>query len=661
MFVILQFLIAVVIGLFYNALEPEPFLYHPLWTPVLSGAGFLLVAGTGSFLHRYLRRILLRGQISWDSFLVQYQRVVRGYEVFVLLYYAAAVFLLKWPVVLVDLGIDETFLVGKMGLFFPFLLALFLSWIYLYRMSLLIKQKTWTLREYLSFQGRFFLLPLFPLLLFLALSDLIKEYPPLYVYMESYPYLYWSAVLVFFFFLYLVSPFLLKVFWKVRSLPPSFLRRSLEEFSRKLKFHCRDILLWDTKSNILNAAIIGVSGSLRYVILSDALVSSLPEEEIRAVFAHEVGHAKKGHTLLYFAFSVGYIFLFYLLEQHIFLPLFNAFPGERAFSFGSIIFFFVLYWFFIFGYLSRRFEREADLYGARAVEDPFLFTTALENIARMSGHVRTLHSWRHFSVANRVEFLQRAFYFPQEGERFTRRILRLKILFLTLILVAVVVAARDLFDLYPLGKAQMAYYQEEYPQAEKILRDAVARGNRDPLYHFLLGIVLAAQGKYPEAIRSFEVAGNLGQGDEEYESRYTAALFSAAKRAWEENDRERAEQWVRMAEGKIRGGACRKEVHLRRDVYFLLGKILEATGRDKEGRRTIEEALGLKARGGTRDRERVLDLIVRADMHLYLGNEERAMQLYKSAQEEGGLDEAVKEKLELKIRFLEEKGQRIEK
>lgn len=112
-----------------------------------------------------------------------------------------------------------------------------------------------------------------------------------------------------------------------------------------------------------------------------------------------------------------------------------------------------LYFGLFFGFLSRRFERQADIFGCRVVScgradcppnhapddwsrsDPPLcpegvqiFVRALEKIADLNGAMRDARSWRHFSIAKRVDFLQQLATKPEIDRRFQRVVLLLKVL-----------------------------------------------------------------------------------------------------------------------------------------------------------------------------------------------------------------------------------------
>jgi hypothetical protein len=120
------------------------------------------------------------------------------------------------------------------------------------------------------------------------------------------------------------------------------------------------------------------------------------------------------------------------------------------------------YIFVVFGFLSRRCERQADIFGCKAVScasriclghspemalpqgSPGLcptgihiFIAALEKVAAVNGINRDrpgfLHSWQHSTIGRRVAFLQQILIDPQIEQRFQARVRLVKwALFLTL-------------------------------------------------------------------------------------------------------------------------------------------------------------------------------------------------------------------------------------
>ena len=87
---------------------------------------------------------------------------------------------------------------------------------------------------------------------------------------------------------------------------------------------------------------------------------------------------------------------------------------------------FALYWGIGFGYVSRAFERDADLFGADNSPDFAVFATALERIAYMNAVSPDARSWRHGSIRSRVEFLRAAEVSEAVRTRFFNRLAFIK-------------------------------------------------------------------------------------------------------------------------------------------------------------------------------------------------------------------------------------------
>ncbi len=223
-----------------------------------------------------------------------------------------------------------------------------------------------------------------------------------------------------------VMPVLLRVFLGLKPLPAGPLRERLEQTARRLHFRYSNILVWHTRNLFANAMVTGFIPWIRYIVLTDRLIDELTPDEIEAVFGHEVGHIKHHHLIFYLAFFLtSFILLgFYweiikewlkpeILAAVQWLPyLANSVDADTLTtlsSFGKLV---LLsgYTLLVFGFLSRRCERQADLYGASTVSTE-AFINALEKVAAINGIPRNragnwLLSWQHPTIAQRVEFLE---------------------------------------------------------------------------------------------------------------------------------------------------------------------------------------------------------------------------------------------------------------
>ncbi len=248
-------------------------------------------------------------------------------------------------------------------------------------------------------------------------------------------------------------PWILRGSWDTRSIEPGPTRTLLEDLAARAKFRYRDLLVWRTGHMVSNAAIVGLGAAGRVVLFSDSLLSTLDARELAAVFGHEMGHAKHRHVLIFLVWTAA-VFLGVELVGH-------WIESELLGSAIAIALFVI--WYFLFGWLSRRFELEADLFALELTHDPEALIAALERVG--SVHTRALSSWRHFSTERRVEFIAQATSDPTVGRK-----LRLKLAWLVALgVVAAFIAAcaemRQLAKDYPRDEVEVALRLGEYGTA----------------------------------------------------------------------------------------------------------------------------------------------------------------------------------------------------
>jgi STE24 endopeptidase len=215
-------------------------------------------------------------------------------------------------------------------------------------------------------------------------------------------------------------------------LPESELRQSLSDICQRAGVSCREILLWRTQNNMGNAAVMGLIPQVRYVMLSDLLLESMTDLQIQAVFAHELGHVKHRHlawfVIFFLTVSSCLFALLALLENRLNL---NA-TWQQIFDLSSVLgcgaVLLVGY-----GFLSRWFERQADVYAARtlessAVHEPLppettgasIFASALERVAVVNNIPINARNWTHGSIQSRMRYIKRLGRDPAVAARFDR-------------------------------------------------------------------------------------------------------------------------------------------------------------------------------------------------------------------------------------------------
>ena len=85
-------------------------------------------------------------------------------------------------------------------------------------------------------------------------------------------------------------------------MPPAPCATRLEAAANRLGVRYRQLYVWDTRGNLATAMVTGLIPQLRQIVFTDLLLATLTEDEIEAVFGHEVGHVRHGHLLYYAAF-----------------------------------------------------------------------------------------------------------------------------------------------------------------------------------------------------------------------------------------------------------------------------------------------------------------------------------------------------------------------
>jgi STE24 endopeptidase len=150
----------------------------------------------------------------------------------------------------------------------------------------------------------------------------------------------------------------------------------------------------------LTAGIIGIIPRFRYVMFTDRILRELPPEPLEAILAHEIAHSKLKHLIYYPAIILGMSFV----GAFIFLFLGNSVssPILGYFIYAIVA---VLYFRFVFGYFSRIFERQADLYVFEANVPYYYMLQALDYIGVSAGNIHLAPSWHHYGIQERINFL----------------------------------------------------------------------------------------------------------------------------------------------------------------------------------------------------------------------------------------------------------------
>jgi STE24 endopeptidase len=225
-----------------------------------------------------------------------------------------------------------------------------------------------------------------------------------------------------------VAPLIMRLVWDARPLEAGTLRDRLLAVCTRAGVRVRGLLVWRTHGTMINGAAMGLAAPLRYILLTDGLLDQLPERQVESVMGHEVGHAKHHHipwmlfallasvaiagVALFVASVVLAIVVGTMLPQRL-QPVLAG--GIEVVGSIAVLGFALL----AFGWISRRFEWQADAFAAKIVsrEDPANKVVTQESVDSMCGALQSVadlnhmpperRSFRHGSIATRQKRLQR--------------------------------------------------------------------------------------------------------------------------------------------------------------------------------------------------------------------------------------------------------------
>ena len=218
------------------------------------------------------------------------------------------------------------------------------------------------------------------------------------------------------------GPVLIQRLWGCRPLAPGPDRQRIEKTCRMADLKYKDILVWNLfGGGMVTAGVMGIVGRFRYILVTPALLACLDDDEIQGVILHEIGHVYYRHMLFYLVFFAGFIacnFVFFeplMLMIYLITPLYGgvAFLGLNQDTAHAVVTclvligLFILYFRFIFGLFMRHFERQADLHIFKYTDSPSALISTFYKIASLSRQSIDKPNWHHFSIGQRIGFLEK--------------------------------------------------------------------------------------------------------------------------------------------------------------------------------------------------------------------------------------------------------------
>lgn len=250
-------------------------------------------------------------------------------------------------------------------------------------------------------------------------------------------------------------PLVLVRVWRTEPLGEGPLRDRLEELLREHRVRVRRILVWRTHDAVINGALVGVLPFARYILLTEALLEQMPMDQVEAVMAHEIGHARRHHLVWLVLSIVGAagaasVALDWGVQWLLDAELING--AEAWMWLASLGTLGAAVW--TFGHVSRRFEQQADAFAAQHMsgerwngEDGGRIVTseAAGSMARALGSVAILNrmdpgrfTFRHGSIRGRQQRLLRLIGLPTRTLPIDRRVRVIKVAALAGVAVVVV-------------------------------------------------------------------------------------------------------------------------------------------------------------------------------------------------------------------------------
>lgn len=373
-----------------------------------------------------------------------------------------------------SLTINEHYIFGaELVVLAPFLITMVGSWAIFYDAERLlhligsnrvVRGQFWSRGGYVLFLLRHHVLLVFmPVMLMVIQLGALRLAPQL---LESA----WAklAAFVCLFGLILAIPSMVPLILGLHPMRDGRLRDQLATAAERLNVRYQNLYVWDTRSHMATAMVTGLIPRFRQIVFTDLLLSSLHDDEIEAVFGHEVGHVRHGHLLYYAVFL-----MLSFLTLGAAYRLVEVFSGSELMRPDLLLVCTVLatgaYLFLVFGFLSRRCERQADVFGCKSVScaNPdcvghgpetqlaprgsalcptgvATFVRALERVEEINGSARhssshhgglvsrlggflrlvgvCLATWQHSTIAKRIEFLKTLAEDPRREAEFQRRV-----------------------------------------------------------------------------------------------------------------------------------------------------------------------------------------------------------------------------------------------
>lgn len=243
------------------------------------------------------------------------------------------------------------------------------------------------------------------------LLDLIDRHVTASAWTSCEPAFRWVGVVV----VFVASPVVLMRLWSTIRIADGPLVATLVEMCSRHRVRIRGPFLWRTHGSMVNGAVLGAFWPMRYLLLTDALLERLDAHQVEGVLAHEVAHVKRRHLIWLGVCVVASVlataWTIALLAHGAGVDPQSDVAGVAASAAGLLVAILV------FGFVSRRFEWQADAFAAcdlSVSRGSTLVTeaaagameSALARVAELNGVSTRTFFFRHGSIGERQRRLR---------------------------------------------------------------------------------------------------------------------------------------------------------------------------------------------------------------------------------------------------------------
>jgi Zn-dependent protease with chaperone function len=380
-----------------------------------------------------------------------------------------------------------------------------------------------------SFLGLSFL----PILLMMLLDESFQRIGLLRRMAFIYPAAGWLVALGSLSALMVFLPPLLRFILAARPLPKGELRGRLERTCESVGFRAGELLVVPTgTSRMANAFVVGLASRWRYVFFTEAILEGMTPEQLECVLVHEVTHSQKRHIAFYLVAALAFSLFSGLGHEAM-----EAAGAPAVLLLAAMLTWALLYWGVGFGFVSRRFETEADLVAARRAPPleggmaPYAaarrMASALQRVAWLNHVPVGAWSWRHFTIEKRIDILLHAEVDPALGARFERVCERLRQGAIGLLLTSLLcggmllgiqhgraAGTRALLDAHDAAeRGRRAMQEGRFEEARTELLRGIEGGSDSAVVWVWLADCERALGREPEAQAAESKARRLGVAD----------------------------------------------------------------------------------------------------------------------------------------------------